>query len=296
MSGVPEFSSGSGTPFGQGIKAGALAVSWRPRSRAVFAGPCRGAPSPYTRGAGQGVGLAEPPGDAHGGGWVAGKARAVPAVWIRRVLPRGITRLGQPPPAAAVLALVSPKSPQPPPQVRAEPSHRQPGHRCRGAGSAPPGYTYRAGEAGGRARCSASPHPGTTPPDVHPQLWPQPGDHPKPQAPRACCSLPALLGRQLRVGRGRALPVLLCRGLPGPADLRRGFLCCPKFGDCSELGVWPFLDRVLHRERQSPSVRLVGGSDPGLPLGPSPAVASPPFPAPVTSDFLCQAPELTALC
>lgn len=121
-----------------------------------------------------------------------------------------------------------------------------------------------------------------------PQLCPQPQGHPKPQEPQFHGSLPVLLGRELSRGGGRALPVLPCRGLAGPSELRRGSPCCPKFGECSEPGVWPFLDRVHSQKMQSPSVRLTGGSDPGLPLGPSPAAASPPFPAPAQRGFLCQ--------
>lgn len=121
-----------------------------------------------------------------------------------------------------------------------------------------------------------------------PQLWPQPQGRPKPQEPQFHASLPVLLGRELSRGGGRALPVLPCRGLAGPGELRRGSPCCPKFGECSEPGVWLFRDRVHSQKMQSPSVRLAGGSDPGLPLGPSPAAALPPFPAPAQRSFLCQ--------
>lgn len=124
--------------------------------------------------------------------------------------------------------------------------------------------------------------------EVLPQLWPQPQGRPKPQEPQFHASLPVLLGQELSRGGGRALPVLPCRGLAGPGELRRGSPCCPKFGECSEPGVWLFRDRVHSQKMQSPSVRLAGGSDPGLPLGPSPAAASPPFPAPAQRSFLCQ--------
>lgn len=85
--------------------------------------------APYAHSTGRGIGLAKLPRDVRCGGWVAGKPRTVPAIWIQMISPQGITHLGQPPPPAVVgLGLRCPlESPQPTPRVRAEPSRHQPG-------------------------------------------------------------------------------------------------------------------------------------------------------------------------
>lgn len=130
---VPEVSFGSREPFGQVLQAAALAVSFRGSRRAMSAAPLpEGFLPPAPR---PGAGLAELPRDARSSGRVAGKARAVPAVWIQTIPHQGITCLGQLPTGCGGAGLRRPpESPQTPPWVKAEPTW---GTRCLRAGSAP---------------------------------------------------------------------------------------------------------------------------------------------------------------
>lgn len=175
--------------------------------------------------------------------------------------------------------MVPPIFPQPPPRVRAE---RSRGTRCRGAGSAPPKITptepVECVHGGRSAALLSSPRTGRS--RCAPTAVAAAPGSPQPSG------YPVLIARYLRCVAGssgweEAEPSRSGRaeGWPDPQTSDVASSAAQSLGIAREPGVFPA--GVLRQERQSPT-----GSDPGLPLGSSPAVTSPPFPAPVRSDFL----------